>query len=155
MTNIHTFTRTSQLPVSIEKAWDFFSSPLNLKAITPAHLEFRILSEGADQKMYPGMIIRYKVKPILGIPMVWVTEITQVRDGEYFVDEQRTGPFALWKHEHFFKPIDGGVEMTDHVQYRAPLGILGDIADAIFVRKQVTHIFDHREQKIEELFGKF
>ena len=144
---------TQRLPIDMDTAWEFFSSPHNLKIITPAYLNFRILSE--TEKMYPGQIIRYYVSPLLGIPLFWMTEITHVRDREYFVDEQRFGPYALWHHKHFFKEIPGGIEMTDQVDYKLPLGHLGNIAHALFVRKQVEAIFDHRYKVLEERFGKY
>jgi len=90
-------------------------------------MQFKVTSKhNADTKIYPGMIITYKVTPLLGIKLNWMTEITQVKQGEYFVDEQRTGPYALWHHEHHFTEIKGGVHMTDIVHYALPLDLLGD-----------------------------
>lgn len=105
--------------------------------------------------MYAGQIITYRVSPVLGIPLFWMTEITHVREGEYFVDEQRKGPYAMWHHQHFFKPIPGGVEMTDIVNYELPLGILGDIAHLLFVKKQVEGIFEYRVKALEDRFGRY
>lgn len=153
--SLHTLETTTRLPVSPDEAWAFFSSPLNLKTITPDHLGFQITSSGADQPMYPGMIISYIIRPVLGIPMEWVTEITHVREKEFFVDEQRAGPYAIWHHQHFFNAIAGGVEMRDIVHYQVPFGPLGDMVNALFVRKEVLKIFDYRAQKMEQLFGKF
>jgi ligand-binding SRPBCC domain-containing protein len=144
-----------KIPVSIETAWDFFSNPANLQAITPSNLGFQILSKHHGTKMYPGQIIEYSVKPILGIPIYWMTEITHVKDHHYFIDEQRFGPYALWHHQHHFKVIDGGVEMTDIVHYRNPLGFLGNIANTLMVKNQLQQIFSFRIQKVEELFGKW
>ncbi|WMX12746.1 MULTISPECIES: SRPBCC family protein [unclassified Aureispira] len=148
----YTLQRTQQLPISLEKAWDFFSSPKNLKAITPDYMGFNILS-GADKRTYPGQIIEYTVKPVLGIPMYWMTEITQVRELEFFIDEQRVGPYAMWHHQHFFKRIEGGVEMEDIVHYRLPLGPLGNIAHALFVKRQLEGIFDYRFKTLEKKWG--
>ena len=103
------------LPISLEEAWDFFSSPKNLAKITPSHMGFIITSEFNDEKMYPGMLITYKVSPLMGIKMDWCTEITHVIDKQYFVDEQRFGPYAMWHHQHHFKVVAGGVEMIDIV----------------------------------------
>jgi ligand-binding SRPBCC domain-containing protein len=103
--------------------------------------------------MYPGLIIAYKVSPLLGIKMNWVTEILNVKEHHYFVDEQRFGPYSLWHHKHFIEPIEGGVRMTDIVHYKLPLGFLGDIAHALFVKKQLSTIFDFRFKKMIELFG--
>ncbi len=150
---IYSFETHLQLPVSIEKAWDFFSSPANLKIITPPHMGFVITSEFNNEKMYCGQIISYVVKPLAGIPLTWVTEITHVQEPYYFVDEQRFGPYALWHHKHFFKKIDGGVEMRDLVHYALPLGFLGRMANTILVKNQLSAIFEYRAQKLEKLFG--
>lgn len=144
---------TQCLPIDLDAAWDFFSSPDNLDAITPPDVKFRQLSPA--EKMYPGQIIRYYISPILGIPLFWMTEITHVRAKEYFVDEQRFGPYALWHHKHFFKSIPGGVEVTDQVDYKMPLGFLGTIAHVLFVRKQIEEIFEYRHKVLEERFGKY
>lgn len=148
----YTLQKTQQLPISLEEAWDFFSSPKNLKEITPDYMGFNIIS-GADKQTYPGQIIEYTVKPVLGIPMYWMTEITQVRDMEFFIDEQRVGPYAMWHHQHFFKAIEGGVEMEDIIHYRLPLGPLGSIAHALFVKRQLEGIFKYRFTTLEERWG--
>jgi ligand-binding SRPBCC domain-containing protein len=138
----------------LQEAWDFFSSPLNLANITPGDMNFKITSDyGTDTVMYPGMLITYKISPILGIKMNWMTEITHVREGEYFVDEQRFGPYALWHHEHHFKVVKGGVEMSDILTYGIPFGIFGRLANSIFVGKKVKEIFAYREKAIERIFG--
>lgn len=149
----YTLKETQQLPISLEEAWDFFSNPKNLKEITPDHMGFHIRG-GADHHIYPGQIIEYTVKPLLGIPMYWMTEITQVKEREYFIDEQRVGPYAMWHHQHFFREIEGGIEMDDMVHYRLPLGPLGDIAHAIFVKRELQKIFSYRVEVLEKKFGK-
>ena len=121
-----------ELPISIEKAWKFFSNPNNLKDITPGEMNFNIIS-GADKSIFAGQIIQYKVSPIMGINLNWVTEITHVKENEYFVDEQRFGPYALWHHKHFFRKINGGILMEDVVDYKIPLGLIGQFAHFIFV----------------------
>jgi ligand-binding SRPBCC domain-containing protein len=140
------------LPISVDKAWEFLSNPKNLKEITPKYMNFRILS-GADRSIFAGQIIQYKVTPMLGISTKWVTEITHVKDKEYFVDEQRFGPYALWHHKHFIKKIDGGVEMEDVIDYKIPFGIIGQIAHPIIVKNKLKQIFKFRENKLKELFG--
>jgi len=148
--------KTVQLiPVDIDTAWEFFSNPANLQAITPKNLGFKILSKHHGDTMYPGQIIEYKVSPVLGIPMYWMTEITHVKDKEFFVDEQRFGPYQLWHHQHHFKVVEGGVEMTDIVHYRNPLGFLGNIANTLFVKAQLKQIFEFRFKVVEDLFGKW
>ena len=138
----------------MEKAWDFFSSPANLQQITPSSLGFSIISKFHGDKMYAGQIIEYKVRPVMGIPLYWMTEITHVTEGRYFVDEQRFGPYSLWHHQHHFRVVEGGVEMTDIVHYKLPFWFLGDIANSLLVKRQLKGIFDFRFKKVESLFGK-
>ena len=143
---------TQTLPIIQDEAWAFLSNPENLKVITPDHIGFHILN-GADRDMFPGQIIQYTVVPFAGITTKWVTEITHVKEGEYFVDEQRFGPYALWHHKHFIRPVPGGVEMEDIIDYKLPFGILGQIVHPILVKKQLEKIFAYREMKLEEIFG--
>jgi ligand-binding SRPBCC domain-containing protein len=152
---VYSIKTVQRMPVSLAQAWDFFSSPANLQTITPPYMGFTIISQHHGDKMYPGQIIEYKVKPLLGIPLYWMTEITHVQEERFFVDEQRFGPYSLWHHQHHFKAIEGGVEMTDIVHYKLPLWWLGDLANALFVKKQLAGIFEYRKKKVEEMFGKF
>lgn len=140
------------LPITITEAWNFLSNPANLKIITPDHMGFNIL-DGGDKEMFPGQIIQYKVSPFPGYSTKWVTEITHIKKGHYFVDEQRFGPYALWHHKHFIKDIDGGVEMEDVIDYKLPFGILGQLVHPFLVRKQLKQIFNYREQKLTSIFG--
>ncbi|WP_149275526.1 SRPBCC family protein [Pareuzebyella sediminis] len=140
------------LPVSKSEAWDFLSNPKNLSTITPDHMGFEILA-GGNRAMFPGQIIHYKVTPFSGYSTKWVTEITHVKEGEFFVDEQRFGPYSLWHHKHFLKAIEGGVEMEDIIDYKLPFGILGQLVHPFLVKKQLRQIFTYREQKLAELFG--
>ena len=142
------------LPISINEAWNFLSDPVNLKTITPDYMGFEILS-GAEKKMFPGQIIQYIVTPILGIPTKWVTEITHVKKGEYFVAEQRFGPYSLWHHKHFLKPIKNGVEMEDIIDYKIPFGLFGQMIHPILVKPKLNEIFKYREIKLVELFGEY
>jgi len=151
---IYTLHKKQKLPISLEKAWEFLSSPKNLKTITPEYMSFNILS-GAEKPMFAGQIIQYIVTPILGIKTKWVTEITHVKEGEYFVDEQRFGPYALWHHKHFIKEIDGGVEMEDIIDYKVPMGILGQIVHPILVKPKLEEIFAYRQKKLIALFGTY
>jgi len=149
---VYTKKYKTTLPISLEEAWDFFSSPKNLAKITPPHMGFIITSEFNDEKMYPGMLITYKVSPLMGIKMDWCTEITHVIDKQYFVDEQRFGPYAMWHHQHHFKVVDGGVEMTDIIDYAVPFGILGRMMNSILISSEIEKIFSFRAEKIKELF---
>ena len=136
-------------PISLEEAWAFFSNPSNLKDITPPYMGFEILSDPADQ-MYQGQIIEYNVRPVLGIPLYWMTEITAVKENAFFIDEQRFGPYSLWHHQHFFSKVENGIEIEDIVHYRLPLGILGSIAHGVFVKKQLEGIFQFRAEYIKK-----
>lgn len=152
---IYTLEQTQKIPSSMEKVWDFISSPKNLKEITPPHMGFDIITKNLPEKMYQGMIVGYKVSPLLGIKLTWVTEISQVKYLEFFVDEQRIGPYTLWHHQHHIKQIKGGVLMTDIVNYVPPFGFIGDIANAILIKGQLKDIFEFRTKKVIEIFGEF
>lgn len=147
------FKKNQKINSSIGELWDFISSPANLKEITPDYMGFDITSNELSDKMYAGMIISYKVSPLLGIKTKWVTEITQVKDKEYFVDEQRVGPYKIWHHQHIIEPIQNGVLMTDIVSYQPPFGILGAIANSLIIKNKLNEIFDYRTKAIEKKFG--
>lgn len=153
MSKVYSIKTVQRLPISLEQAWEFFSSPKNLQEITPDNMGFAIISKYHGDKMYAGQVIEYIVKPLLGIPLYWMTEITHVADKQYFVDEQRYGPYSMWHHQHHFKAIEGGVEMIDIVHYKMPFWFLGDIANSLFVKQQLKGIFDYRFVKVEEMFG--
>ncbi|NCP52397.1 MAG: SRPBCC family protein [Flavobacteriales bacterium] len=146
------FRREQLVNLPIAELWDFISSPQNLKKITPDYMGFDITSENLPEKMYQGMIISYKVSPVLGIKTTWVTEITHVKDMEYFVDEQRVGPYTLWHHQHFLEETPNGTLMTDIVSYAPPFGFLGSIANSILIKHKLKEIFDYREKTIIHLF---
>ena len=151
---IYRLETVQKLPISQNEAWDFLSDPKNLKRITPDYMGFEILSGTAD-KMYDGQIIQYLVTPVMNIPTKWVTEITHVDEGNYFVDEQRFGPYSLWHHKHFLKPIPNGVEMVDIIDYKIPLGILGQLVHPILVAPKLKQIFEYRKQALIELYGEY
>ena len=152
MSKVYELKFVQRLPVSMDKAWDFFSNPANLQAITPSKMGFSIISKHHGEKMYAGQIIEYKVKPVFGITLHSMTEITHVAYRKYFIDEQRFGPYSIWHRQHPFKEVDGGVEMTDIVHYKLPFWILGDIANTLFVKQQLKQIFDYRFAAVEKLF---
>ncbi len=147
------FTQTQKIPASLDAVWDFISNPDNLKEITPDYMGFVVTSNSSSKKMYAGMIITYIVKPILGIPMKWMTEITQVKPQEYFVDEQRYGPYKMWHHQHKIEATEGGVLMTDIVTYIPPMGFIGGIANTLFIKNQLKNIFAYRNIALEKKFG--
>lgn len=147
--------KTQKLPDTINEIWNFISEPANLKEITPEHMGFVVTNNSGAEKMYPGMIITYKVSPLLGIKLNWMTEITHVKDYEYFVDEQRIGPYSLWHHQHKIEAIEGGVLMTDIVTYQPPFGIMGALANSLIIKNQLQQIFDYRTVALEKRFGKF
>jgi len=144
--------RTQFLPATPEQVWDYISAPANLKQITPPHMGFDIITHPLPTGMYAGMIIGYRVKPLTGISVKWLTEITHVSEGSYFVDEQRIGPYSMWHHQHHLKAAEGGVIMSDLVTYEIPFGLLGRLANAWFVRKKLVEIFDYREKVLAEIF---
>ncbi len=151
---LHTLKTTQFLKSDLPTVWQFMSSPHNLARITPKYMGFDIISDPNDTKtMYAGQIIEYYVSPVLGLKMHWVTEITHVVENQYFVDEQRFGPYQLWHHKHFLKEVAGGVEMTDILHYKAPFGIIGKIANALFIKNKINEIFQYRFQKLESIFN--
>lgn len=147
------FVRKQELCGTIDEVWNFISSPGNLKEITPDDMGFIITSNNGTERMYPGMIITYKVRPAFGFKVNWVTEITHVREYEYFIDEQRFGPYTLWHHQHKIEAIDGGVMMTDIVSYIPPFGFIGAFANSLFIRKRLQHIFEFRSNILKKKFA--
>jgi ligand-binding SRPBCC domain-containing protein len=143
-----------KIKASLDEVWDFISSPRNLKEITPKYMGFDIITPDIPDKMYQGMIIGYKVSPLLGIKTSWLTEITHVVDKKYFVDEQRIGPYKLWHHQHILEELpDGSVLMKDIVTYQPPFGFLGAIANTLLIRKKLNEIFAFRNQAVDKRFG--
>ena len=153
MSRVYFLKATQQLPVSLNDAWHFFSNPANLANITPVTLGFTIISRYQGKTMYAGQIIEYTVKPLLSIPLYWMTEIIHVEAKKYFIDEQRYGPYSLWHHQHHFTEIEGGIAMTDIVHYKIPFWFIGDIANSLFVKKQLQNIFEFRYHAAEKAFG--
>jgi len=152
---VYSLKSVQTIPASVEALWNFFSDPEKLPVITPPNLGFKIISQHHGDHLYAGQIIEYIVKPVLGIPLYWMTEITHVENHRYFVDEQRHGPYSFWHHQHFFTVVKDGVEMTDIVHYKAPFGFIGNWANALLVEKSLREIFTYRYEKIEEVFGKW
>ena len=141
------------LPISIRQAWGFFSNPQNLSKITPPWLSFEVTSQ-IETKMYAGMIIAYKVTPLLNIPSTWITEITHVNEPHYFVDEQRFGPYKFWHHQHIFREVYNGIEMEDIVSYSIRFGVLGRLISRMLVTKKIKAIFDYRTEVLKAIFSK-
>ncbi|MBX2815237.1 MAG: SRPBCC family protein [Saprospiraceae bacterium] len=140
------------VPASLEEVWSFFSRPENLNALTPEDMNFQILTDLDGVDMYPGMMIAYKVSPFKGITMNWLTEITQVRDHTFFIDEQRNGPYRMWHHQHHFREVEEGIEMTDILHYAIPFGPIGRLANALIVAKRIDDIFAYRYSAVERIF---
>jgi len=141
------------LPISLDEAWKFFATPKNLNEVTPDDMVFEIISE-LPETMYAGLLINYRLKPMFNIPINWCTEITHIKEKEYFVDEQRKGPYRIWHHEHHFKAVKGGVLMTDILHYDIGKWIVGRIAGKLFVDKKVKGIFAYRNSTLETYFKK-
>lgn len=148
---IYTLHREQLIPATIERVWEYFSTPRNLNEMTPPDMAFEF-EFGGDEPMYAGQVIGYRVAILPGVRVRWLTQITHVEPRRYFIDEQRVGPYRLWIHEHRFDPVDGGVRMRDHVIYALPLGPLGDLVHALFIRRRLEEIFDYRRRKAAELF---
>ena len=145
--------REQFLPITLEVAWNFFATPANLNTVTPKELGFQITSV-LPLRMYEGLIITYKIKPMLNIPIKWVTEITHINEQIYFIDEQRKGPYNIWHHEHHFEEKDGGVLMKDILYYDIGKTIFGWFAGKLFVNNKVKEIFDFRYKALEDYFSK-
>lgn len=148
---VYQYKRTQLIDTDLERLWEFISSPKNLAVITPSSMNFEIQSE-VPEKMYPGLIIKYKVSPLPLYRTSWVTEITHVEEFKYFVDEQRHGPYKIWHHEHILERTDKGIRMTDIVTYEPPFGILGSMSNTLMIKNKIKSIFDYREKVLEELF---
>jgi ligand-binding SRPBCC domain-containing protein len=144
--------RKQQLPVSLDEIWKFFSVRGNFKKITPPDLGFNVVSSG-EGAMYKGMIITYDVDSIFRVPFTWVTEITELEEKKLLVFQQRSGPYAYWNHELYFNIISNGVELTDILHYKMPLGIVGSMAHSLLVKKKIDRLYAYRIAKLEELFG--
>ena len=140
---------------SVDELWDFISSPANLKEITPDYMGFEVITPDLPEKMYAGMVIGYRVSPMLGINMNWLTEITQVKEPEFFIDEQRIGPYAMWHHQHHLSPLENGVYMKDIITYQPPLGFLGAMANGLIIDRKLKEIFSYRKNILEKRFGIF
>ena len=140
-----------KINTDLDNLWKFISSPKNLSKITPSYMDFKILSK-VPNEMYEGLIISYTVKPILGVKMNWVTEITHIKDKKYFVDEQRKGPYKMWHHEHILIETDNGIIMRDIISYIPPFGVLGKILNVFFIKRQVEGIFKYRTEVLNKIF---
>ena len=149
---IHYLHREQVIPAPMEAVWAYFCDPKNLNKITPSDMNFEIV-QGGDAAMYEGQIIEYRVEFIRGVRSLWLTEIAHVREREYFVDDQRVGPYRFWYHEHIFEVVPNGTKMTDRVTYAIPFGILGDVVNTVWISRRLKNIFDFRKRKIAELFG--
>lgn len=149
---VYHFKQSQFIQANLDTVWDFFSSPTNLNAITPPEMNFEILEITGAEKMYAGQLISYKVNPFLLMRVRWATEIKHVEPKKYFTDDQKVGPFALWYHQHFFSELDNGVLMRDEISYAIPFGILGRVANWMFVENKIKSIFNYRTKKIESLF---
>ena len=147
------FQVTQMVKADINKCWDFFSNPGNLANITPPEMNFNILFPNPMPSMYPGMIIRYLVSPLLKIRMEWITEITHVSKPNYFIDLQLKGPYKIWHHQHHFEVVGDEIKMTDIVTYVLPFGKIGELIAGAMVRRKINAIFEYRKKVIEHTFA--
>jgi len=146
------FKRQQLIHTTQDALWNFISSPENLGKITPNHMNFHITTINLPTKMHEGMIIAYRLRLFSTFKATWVTEISNIEEGKYFVDKQLVGPYKLWHHQHLLTPTDKGIVMTDIVSYVPPLGILGKYANSVFIRQQLNYIFNYREKALNNLF---
>ncbi len=149
---LYTLKRTQKVPITVDEAWEFLSNPRNLTEMTPKDMKFTVLTE-IDKPLYAGQIFQYSVSPLPGMKTKWVSEITQVKAKEYFIDVQLEGPYAFWHHQHFIYKIKGGVIMEDIIHYKVPLGWIGQLLHPIIVLPKLKKIFEFRQQKIRDMFG--
>jgi len=152
--SLHTKTWVQKLPVSIEAAWDFFSIPANLGRITPPEMMFRVIAGSGEKAIHEGMILSYILYPFMMIPVQWTTEIVRVSNPDFFEDRQLEGPYEIWHHRHEFRSIDGGVEMTDIVEYQLPMDAFGDLVDTLIVGRRLDEVFEYRRRRIGEILGR-
>ena len=138
------------LPITLDEAWHFFANPGNLNKVTPDDMIFEVISDLPDT-MYEGLLINYRLKPMLNIPLTWYTEITHIKEKDYFVDEQRRGPYKMWHHEHHFKAVESGVLMTDILYYEIGKSVFGWLAGKLFVHRKVKEIFEYRQRTLEKI----
>lgn len=152
MSKIYSLKKVQLISADIDTVWDFFTIADNLKNITPEDLGFKITGRHHGDQIYAWQIIEYTVKPLFGISLYWMTEITHMQHKKYFIDEQRFGPYSLWHHQHHFKETENGVEMTDIVHYKIPFWFIGDIANSLLIKNELKKIFDYRFNMVEEKF---
>ncbi len=145
--------RTQIIPLDLATFWDFFMKADTLLVITPKHMGMEMRTQ-VPESMYEGLMIEYRMRPLFGIPLNWIAEIKTVKEQALFIDEQRKGPFKIWHHEHHFRAVEGGVEMTDLLTYALPLGFLGRMSHGLLVKPRLEALFDHRYQVLEQIFGK-
>ena len=149
--SLHRLEREQKVAAPLETVWEYFCDPRNLNELTPPEMKFVILG-GELPRMYPGQLIEYRVEFIRSLPAPWLTEIAHVRENEYFVDEQRLGPYQFWYHEHTFRAVEQGTWMSDRVTYAIGFGPLGDLLNAVWIGGRLKSIFDYRAAKIKQIF---
>lgn len=145
-------TNSLTVPADLEETWEFFSKPANLKLLTPPDMELKMATDGMDD-IYEGLLLYFKVSPLMGIALNWETIITEVKKPHRFVDKQHKGPFAYWRHEHIFEPAKNGTTITDRLTYKMPFGPIGKLAHPVLVKGKIKELFEYRKQKIDQLFG--
>ena len=151
---IYTLQKTQKLPISVDEAWTFLCNPANLSKLTPPKMNMKIISM-EDRPIYAGQVLQYSVTPLPGFKTKWVSEITQFKDRDYFVDVQLYGPYSFWHHKHFIRAIEGGVEMEDLIHYKVPLGWLGQLVQPIIVKPKLEDVFNFRKTQLEAIFGEY
>jgi ligand-binding SRPBCC domain-containing protein len=146
----HRLIREQWIAKPLADVFTFFSRPENLQEITPPWLSFHIVS--AERELRTGSIIEYRLR-VHGLPTRWKSEISEWDPPHRFVDTQLRGPYALWRHQHSFTAENDGTRIRDQVDYALPLGVLGELAHTLMVRRDVESIFAYRQKRLLELLG--
>ena len=147
---IYTLHREQRLEKSVDEVWKFLSNPENLSRITPEEMDFKIVNMSIKNQTYAGQLISYRIGLFPGVRLNWLTEITHVNAPDYFVDEQRFGPYSFWHHQHILQEDEDGVTMIDEVNYAIPFGLIGQFIHWIFIKKKLNSIFNYRSDIIKK-----
>jgi len=148
---MHRLERRQTVGAELDAVFRFFKDPTNLEELTPRWLGFRVL-DSTDAEVRVGTVIRYRLR-LHGVPIGWTSRISELEEGVMFADEMLSGPYRRWYHRHRFRPVSGGTEIVDIVEYALPLGPIGRLVHTLSVKRQLRAIFDFRAARATEIFG--
>lgn len=149
---VRSFERMTRIEQPREQVFEFFSNAANLNKLTPSWLQFETQTP-QPITMSRGASIEYRLR-LYGLPIKWLTEITEWQPPHRFVDVQKNGPYKLWVHEHLFEEQEGSTLMVDSVKYAVPGGLFEPLIHRLFVQRDVSRIFDYRAQRLGDIFRK-